>query len=967
LPVRAAEPDVTAKDLPRFPPVRAEDAAKTFKIRPGFGVELAAAEPQVVDPVAIAFDEDSRVWVVEMRDYSERRDERLGQIRLLEDADGDGRYEKMTVFAEGLAWPTAVFPWDGGVFVGCTPDILYMKDTDGDGKADVKKVVYTGFADTMTKLNVQGLLNSFNWGLDNRIHGTASLDGGHVHRMDPLRSDVLDVRGKGFAFNPRTLDIAVEDGGGQHGLSFDDWGRMYVCSNSNHIQTFAYDLKYAPANPRAAMPAPLVGIAVDGPAAEVYRASPEEPWRVIRTKWRVGGLVPGPIEGGGRSAGYFTGATGVTIYRGDAYGADFEGDAFIGDAGGHLVHRKKIRPDGILPKAERADDEQKSEFLASTDTWFRPVQFANGPDGCLYVIDMYREVIEHPWSLPDNIKKHLDLNSGNDMGRIWRVVPQNFQRRPPVRMSRLSTAELVQTLEHPNGWHRDTAARLLFTRQDKSAVAPLERMAAQSKSPLGRRHALYALDGLGALGEPQVLAALTDAAPKLRVHAIRLAEILVERGTTLSDQMRGRLEGLADDPDAEVRYQLALGVARLPIDRRSVLFRIARRDHADRWIRAAIIASAEDHADDLLKALIADPAVATADTGRELLRSLAASMPPGVIPAVSEDVAPTIEKLTNESSRYAIAAALLAAAAPATRQSVLAPLSNLVTAARAAAPARDKSEATRLAALDLLARIAEPNDANLLTALISPAETSALQSAAIAALDRVPGSDLPAILLPRWPQLAPRVRETALTILIKRPDRAAALLTAVEKGALKPSEIPPAQVAALRQSRDKSLRERVTRLFATAARRQDVVRRFTPALDLKGDPAKGHDLYLARCASCHRLKNEGHALGPDLETVKNMGREKILTNILDPNREVAPNYTAYVVETADGDQQVGLIANETPAAVTLKMAYGMEVVIARADIKSMRSAGLSMMPEGLEEGLTEEDFANLMDFILGAH
>src|SRR5207253_8778739 len=228
----------------------------------------------------------------------------------------------------------------------------------------------------------------------------------------------------------------------------------------------------------------LVDIATDGPAAEVYRISPEEPWRVIRTKWRVNGLVPGPIEGGGRSAGYFTGATGVTIFRGDAWGKEFVGDAFIGDAGGNLVHRKKIRADGVGLIAERPADEQKREFLSSKDTWFRPVQMANGPDGNLYICDMYREVIEHPWSLPESIKKNLDLNSGNDRGRIYRIVKEGAKYRPPIQMSKLTAAQLVPLLESPNGWTRDTAARLIFERQDLFVVEPLRKLLKESKSAL---------------------------------------------------------------------------------------------------------------------------------------------------------------------------------------------------------------------------------------------------------------------------------------------------------------------------------------------------------------------------------------------------------------------------------------------------------------------------------------------------
>ena len=406
----AADPEADVSDLPRIPPTEPANALNTFKVKPGFRVELAASEPNVRDPVAISFDEYGRMYVVEMRDYSERRDERLGEVRLLEDTDNDGAFEKSTVFAGGLPWPTAVICFGGGVFVATTPDILFLRDTNGDGKADERRVVLTGFGKGLERLNVQALPNSFNWTLDHRIHGATGPNGGQVTAVNSPAAPV-ELRGRDFSFDPRTLDLRAETGGSQHGLTFDNYGRKFVCNNSSHIQTLMYEERYAARNAVYSLPRALVDIAKDGGAAPVYRISPDEPWRVIRTQWRVAGKVPGPIEGGGRASGYFTSATGVTIYRGDAYGPEFVGDAFIGDCGSNLVHRKKVRSNGIGLVAERPADEQKTEFLASTDNWFRPVQFANAPDGCLYVLDMYREVIEHPWSLPPGIKKHLDLNS----------------------------------------------------------------------------------------------------------------------------------------------------------------------------------------------------------------------------------------------------------------------------------------------------------------------------------------------------------------------------------------------------------------------------------------------------------------------------------------------------------------------------------------------------------------------------
>src|SRR3984957_6827961 len=224
------------------------------------------------------------------------------------------------------------------------------------------------------------------------------------------------------------------------------------------------------------MPADLQDIGVDGPAAQGDRISPEEEWRVLRTHWRIAGLVGGPVEGGGRSAGYFTSASGIMIYRGDAFPPEFRDNAFIGEPAGNLVHRKILTPDDVGLKAQRGPGEETNEFLASTDTWFRPVQFANAPDGTLYLIDMYREIIEHPWSLPDNIKKFLDLNSGNDRGRIYRIVPDGFKPKPFRRLDKMTTKELVATLASPEGWHRDTASRLLYERQDKSAILALRKL-----------------------------------------------------------------------------------------------------------------------------------------------------------------------------------------------------------------------------------------------------------------------------------------------------------------------------------------------------------------------------------------------------------------------------------------------------------------------------------------------------------
>ena len=315
LSARAAPPELKPEDLPRVPPVEPTNVMKTFQVKKGFHLEIAAAEPLVLDPIEMCFDENGRLFVVEMRDYSEMRDvtPHLGRIRMLEDTNGDGTFDQATIYVDDLPWPTAVFCYDGGIFVAATPDIIYCKDTNGDGKADVRKIVYTGYGAGKERLNMQALVNCLRWGLDNRIHGQTAGNGGLVERADAPGGPPLDLNGRDFYFDPRTMKMDAEAGGGQYGLCFDDRGRKFVCSNSRHIMTFMYDVRYAERNAFYPMPAPLVDIPVDGPAAEVYRTSPEEAWRVIRTKWRVAGIVSGPIEGGGRASGYFTSATGITI------------------------------------------------------------------------------------------------------------------------------------------------------------------------------------------------------------------------------------------------------------------------------------------------------------------------------------------------------------------------------------------------------------------------------------------------------------------------------------------------------------------------------------------------------------------------------------------------------------------------------------------------------------------------------
>jgi putative membrane-bound dehydrogenase-like protein len=985
-----------AKDLPRYPAVEPKGAVATWKVKPGFRLKLAAHEPQVRSPIAVSFDERGRMFVVEMIDYSELRDvtPHLGRVSMLEDKDGDGYYETSTVFADNLPWPTGLICANGGIYVIATPDVYFFKDTRGAGKADVREVVFTGFGSGLKLLNVQGLANCPQWGLDNRIHIQAG--GGNRGVVTCLKRPDLkgvELGGKDFWFDPRTHEFGLEAGGAQFGMSFDDYGRKFACSNSDHLQYFVYDDRYAARNPFFSMPSPRQSIAADGGAAEVYRISPDEPWRIVRTRWRIAGVVKGMVEGGGRVSGYFTGATGTTVYRGDAYGDDFLNNTFTGDAGGQLVHRKKIYPDGVSLIGKRPDDEQNFEFAASKDTWVRVVNFANAPDGCLHVIDMYREVIEHPWSIPDEIKKHIDLNSGNDRGRIYRIEPErtDWQRRAGVDLSKASAAELVKTLEHPNGWQRDTAARLLYEKQDKSAIPLLEKIVNESPSTVAKLHALGALDGLGALNEQIVIGATTDKSEHVRERAVKLLERFITEGQ-LEYRIWDKIRRLVRDPSLRVQMQIAFLIgefqklkmkdedATVVMGSESAywfpsqaLRYLATRNDSDAMLRAAVFSSFTGSLRWMITDEFKHPRTYSSPSAERYVVQLAS------MAGASNDresIQAIIDAL-GQASGTKIAPALATACIRALAEGLKRAGSTIAKAdadsklaavfAKAADTVRNEkaAEAARIEAVQLVSLDTPKQAVPALLVCLGKSQPEAVQSAGVAALGQFGGGDVTDAFIAHWPDLSKKARTAAFAVMLARPERATALLNAIGAKSIAVGELSASDVQALFKHKDASVAKLADKVLAELKppSREEAVAKYKAALAAKGDASRGREIYAQRCISCHRVGGEGFQLGPDLITVKAKGRDGILTAILEPNKEVAPQFISYTVNTKDGQSLMGFIAKDDASGLTLKMIGGAEQTIPRNQIKGSSSSGLSLMPEGIEAGMNVQAMADLLTFI----
>lgn len=958
--MQAAEVPPTDPRLPRIDPLEPDAAVKAFDVAPGYRIELVAAEPLVVDPVAFCFDARGRLVVVEMRDYSERPNDRMGRLRRLTDTDGDGQMDEVETLAEGLSWPTAVACWGDGYLVAAAPDILFIGEPEG-GKPKAPELWFTGFH----RSNVQGLVNSLRWGPDNRIHGATSSSGADV-KPAADSADPLPLGRRDFAIEPLTREFEAVPGGGQHGMVFNAWGDKFVCSNSDHLQQVL--MVAGSSGPVSYTPPMRRSIATDGPQADVYRASPVEPWRVLRTELRVSGAVPGVVEGGGRAAGYFTGATGVYVYDGDQWFDEEVDQALVCDVGSNLVHRKQLTADGVWWAGTRIDKE--SELLRSSDIWFRPVQLGNGPDGALYIADMYREVIEHPASLPPEIKKHLDLNSGNDRGRIWRLVATDRPLRRGVEpLDELDSAALVAVLDHPNAWHRRTAARLLYQRQAKDVIPQLRTLVREGQTPAGRLQAMQTLAGLpSGLDAATLQAAWKDSYPRVRSWAVRFAG-----GGAELPLSEAQIAAAGSDPSIHVRFQLALHADSL-VDsdstRAALLWQIATKNPSDAWIRWAVEGSLGSAADAFLDQLSAATQQIPATDRQAWLRATVCQLlhsDEDGIPSLVRRLEGTEKESAARSQLLGAIAAELRGLSASDRGRELAEwIRNEIDAS--ATGSVDSKDPAALSLEDRLALLqwSLPAEATreLLTELLHPSEPIRVQQLA---LQRLVGGDPESLklVLERLGELTPGVRDTAWSALKGQRQGLNVVAAAVLDGSLEPRAVPADVQTLLKDRGDAELQKRLAEGSAPMPETvpAEVMQQYVAAANAPGDATAGLATFKRICAACHRAGGEGRAVGPDLRSVLEKSNEQILIAILDPNREVDLRFQTVVLETASGQILSGVVESETDASVSIVDSQGLRTTVPRDEIEQLRATGRSLMPEGLHKEIPPEVLRDLLVFL----
>jgi putative membrane-bound dehydrogenase-like protein len=953
------------------------DSLQCIQVRPGFTVELMAAEPLVMDPIAFAWGPDGKFWVVEMGDYPlgvDGKGKFGGNVKFLTKSKDDGPYTKATVFLDNLGYPTGVTPWGKGVIVTCAPDIFYAEDTKGAGKADKKIVLFTGFREGNQQHRVNGLV----WGLDNWLYGANGDSGGvikAVNRLAPLSNgsfkaipiangdkNAVNISGRDFRIKPETGEIEAVTGQTQFGRCRDDWGNWFGCNNSNPMYHFVLEDRYLKRNPHILYPDPKVNVSVTPGAARVYPISKALP--------RFNS--PDAVN-------HFTSACSVIIYRDNLFGPDFYGNSFVAEPVHNLIHREVMKPKGVTFTSQRAADEQTSEFLASSDVWFRPTTIATGPDGALWIADMYRYVIEHPEWIPLDWQKKLELRAGHDMGRIYRVYPKDKTPRAIPRMDKLDTKELVKALESPNGWTRDLAQMLIVEkRRDNSLIPELMAAVRKADSTVGRIHAMHAL---GDIDRPRLWALLDelmrDQDMQVRRHAVLLCDGYLLQSDRLFPTITDELKKMSNEKSLPVRQQLAYSLAHFEYGG-AHLATIARENADDRYLLGAVLSSIhQGNWANFFDKLVESP-VPQSVLGPVMKLSTVNGKPLDTARLLATQVSSHKGKAGADQMIFLASlfdileqnrSSLRELVEKGGQSDVIKQLNEVVSIARSVAADQKSPLGDKVLAIRLLGRGLDhvDEDRRLLATFVTPQLPEDIQAVAVQRLGGIVDPRVPDQLMAHWKSLSPTVRAQVTDVLLSRLDWTRIAIDALEQKRILPSEIDTIRRQKLLDHRDPEIRRVAAKLFAAASNpdRAKLVDTYWITLPENGEAAKGAKLFEKHCAACHQLAGIGQQVGPDLASVGDKSPQGLLTAILDPNKAVEARYVNYVATTKSGLTLSGLLQSETSTTITLVAADGKKHELLRKDIDELTSTGKSVMPEGFEKEINTKDMADLIAFLRG--
>lgn len=972
--------------------VKAEDALATLQVADGFKIEMIAAEPLITSPVDMEIDEHGRMYVVEMPGYPLDKSG-SGKIIILSDSNGDGTMDKRTVFKEGLLLPTGILRWKKGVLVTDSPNIYYLEDSDNDGKADIMDTLLTGFALT----NPQHNLNNPVYGLDNWVYAAhegivKSRDyaqefgdeGTEIYYPSKANNSRLpkNANGRSVRFRPDSFQLEMLSTQCQFGQTFNQWGHWFGSNNSNQGYQEIIAERYLKRNPQFPPIDPAQSMSDHLNAPEVFPTT-TNPDRQILT-----------------DVGVMTSACGLTAYLSDDFPAPYNNATFIAEPVSNLVHVDILKDSGVSYAASRMFSNK--EFLTSTDAWSRPVNMYVGPDGALYVLDYYRRVIESPEWMSGEAIAAGSLYDGIDKGRIFRITPVDGKKADWMKGLQLGDASneiLINELKNTNAWWRINAQRLLVDRADKNAVPGLVEMATKTTSAMGRLHALWTLEGLGALAPGIIKKALKDSVAGIRENAIKLAELHFNEDT----QLVNALLSLQNDTDIKVRLQLLLTLGFIdtaPVSdvRNNLLF----RDIDNKWFQLAALSAASLHTEALLGLLMmkSNGSAGYASMVERLTSMIAGSADATIVHKfIQQAVVPKTAKekdwqsvilkglaqglrsrkhklIIGDADQELLIKAFFETSSDELRKGVLQFLKaskitdstmlwSAIEKATIIAQNDQQPDAKRSDAVDFLVLGNPSQHIQLLKQLLVPQEQPAVKLATLRVISSIRSAEGCEYIVDHWPQITQEIRDAAIRVFMTDTGRMRVLINGIADNKISASNIPFLTSVQLMQIPDDKLRATARKLFTkNAGEAVRISKEYKAGLDLKGDAENGKVIYMQNCAVCHQLRGKyGVAYGPDLGTVHNWKKQDILANILDPNLSVMAGYDLWEIELNNGEALQGIIAAETSSAITLKGMGNVEKIVSRQEIKSVKSLNISAMPAGLEKNISKEAMADLIAFL----
>jgi uncharacterized protein len=1010
--------DIASLRYPPGGPTPAPEAVKHFNLHPEFNISLTADENVARKIMSIDWDPQGRLWVVETPEYPGGRDinqndgpikawradkpadfARGGKeartpqdaISILEDTNGDGVMDKKTVFAGGLELPTSLVFYKDGVIVSRAPDILWIRDTDGDGKADKTEVLYTGWG----TFDTHAVINNLVWGHDGWVYGTVGYTRGKVYSGDKKKF-FGDIAAGVYRFRPDGSALEQVAAGGCN-----TWGVDVAPDNEIFFSTATCG---EPIN-HVVIPEPILARGNAG-GMKAYLNIMEEnkiypPFQETRQPYVQIDWV-----------GAWTAAAGATIYNGGAWPAKWEPDNgdysfFMSETTMHIYHHEYLSPSGPTYRGHKEEGRKETHFLTSNDYWFRPIHSRVGPDGAMYVVDFYNQIAVHNDTRgPAHGARNAATRPDRDhhFTRIYRVQHKDAKPLPPWKFDLKDPAGLAQMLRHPNGWVRSTANRLFTENPDLIAAAGediVRLVMDHDASPFARIEALWLYRALAqtqpvAFNEDAYNDLAQDPSPVVRKNLLRVAAEMAEQGTVkyqdLNDPELPKrttehvfIERLRDAND-RVKIDALIGVGSLPPTRALADAVVAAWPGLkDRWLQSAAVgASARDPLLFLEAAFGAKDPAFLADYVPHLARlvankndaalaakfvsvvagqpaavdglkaaavgGLVASLPNGMKPPLDAGLVSSLKALLGGAQTAAATLPLIARwdAGAETAAEVKPAVARAV--ARLADTSATDEERGRLAASLVGVRKVDDSIIPAVAALLGGDAPEGLQKRVVDALGADPEGGL--ALVKAFPKLSPELAEPAFGQILKRSESASAFIDLLEGKAISPRALGPVRVHRLRTLGDAALAKRANTVIDGLAgpeekAKDDLIAKLTPDVVKPGNLENGRKLFTQNCAPCHIFKNEGRNLAPNLTGMGAHGPADLLVHIVDPNRQVEPNFVSVSIETKDGSSYEGIVERENNSELLLRDATG-DHAIRKSEIAHRASTGRSLMPEGFE-------------------